>query len=524
MESVSPFSASVMLTILALVTWFIYSSFWTSTKACKKRVPPEPTGAWPVIGHLHLLAGPQPPHIILGKLADKYGPIFTIKIGVHRTVVISNWQIAKECFTTNDKALANRPKALAMEILGYDYSMLGFSPYGEYWRQIRKIVTLELLSNHRLEMLKHVREAEVKAAIKGLYQEWIKNKSNFDKLTVDMKRWFWDITLNVILKIIVGKRYVEYTNSSESQESDEWRDALREFMDLSGEFAVSDALPYLRWLDFGGVERKMKKTLKSLDHVVVQWLEERKQKKGTTIAKGEEDFMGALLSILNDAKELYRQDVDTINKATCLSLILAASDTTTITMTWALSLLLNNPDVLKRAQNELDVHVGRERQVKESDTQNLIYLQAIIKETFRLYPAAPLLVPHESMEECVVDGYHIPPETRLIVNASKIQKDPSVWLDPEKFQPERFLTTNKDVDFKGQNFELIPFGSGRRICPGISFALQILNLTLATLLHAFEIETSSDSPIDMSESAGLTNAKVTPVEVVLTPRLPANLY
>ncbi|KAG8655904.1 cytochrome P450 CYP82D47 [Manihot esculenta] len=523
MESLSPFAATIMVVILSFISWFIYSSSWTWKKTCMKRAPPEAAGAWPVIGHLHLLGGSQSPLSVLGKMADKYGPIFTIKLGVHRTLVVSNWEIAKECFTSNDKTFANRPKALAMEILGYDYSMFGFSPYGEYWCQIRKIVTLELLSNQRLEMLKHVREAEVKAAIKGLYKEWIKNKSNTDKLTAEMKRWFWDITLNVVLKIIVGKRYVEYENGSKG-EDDAWREALREFMELLGKFVVSDALPYLRWLDLGGMERKMKKTLKNLDHVVQEWLEERKKKKGTDKTKGEEDFMEALMSILNDAKQFSSRDVDTINKATCLVLILAASETSTITMTWALCLLLNNRDVLKKAQNELDIHVGRERQVKESDTKSLIYLQAIIKETFRLYPAAPQLVPHESMEECVINGYHIQPKTRLLINVTKIHRDPSVWLNPEKFQPERFLITHKDVDFRGQNFELIPFGSGRRMCPGISFALQVLNLTLASFLHAFEIETLSDSPIDMTESGGITNYKVTPLEVVLTPRLPAHLY
>ncbi|KDP38432.1 hypothetical protein JCGZ_04357 [Jatropha curcas] len=529
MVVLSPFSATAMVILLAFITPIIYSLFWRSRKSCKKRLPPEAAGAWPIIGHLHLLAGSQPAHITLGNLADKYGPIFTIKLGVYRTLVVSSRAMAKECLTTNDRAFASRPKGLAMEILGYDYSMLGFSPYGEYWRQMRKIVTLELLSNHRLEMLKHVREAEVKMAIKALYQKWIKNKSNSNKLSAEMKRWFWDITLNVILKIIVGKRYVEeeHTNESvEGRESGTWRDALREFMELSGKFSVSDALPYLRWLDLGGVEKEMKENLKKLDPVVEEWLQEHKQKKEASggVPKEEEDFMYVLLSILGDAKELSTGDADTINKATCMALILAASDTTAITMTWALSLLLNNPDVLKKAQNELDIHVGRKIQVEESDIKSLVYLQAIIKEAFRLYPAVPLLIPHESMEECIIDGNHIPPKTRLIINAAKIQKDPIVWPNPEEFQPERFLTAHKDVDFKGQFFELIPFGSGRRICPGISFALQVLNLTLATLLHSFEIETSSSDPIDMSETSGLTNQKSSPVDVVLTPRLAANLY
>jgi hypothetical protein len=124
--------------------------------------------------------------------------------------MVSNWEMAKECLRTNDKAFATRPKTLAMDILGYNYSILGFSPYGTYWRQIRKILTLEVLSNHPLEMFKSVREDEVRDAVGVLYQQWIGNKSNSQKLLVEMKRRFSDITLNVILKIIVSKRYVDY--------------------------------------------------------------------------------------------------------------------------------------------------------------------------------------------------------------------------------------------------------------------------------------------------------------------------
>ena len=205
-------------------------------------------------------------------------------------------------------------------------------------------------------------------------------------------------------------------------------------------------------------------------------------------------------------------------------LILAATDTTTVTLIWALSLLLNNRETLKRAQQELDIQVVRERQVKESDVKNLEYLQAILKETMRLYPAALLLVPHESLEDCTLAGYNIPSGTRLLVNVPKLHQDPSVWVDPTEFRPERFLTTHKDVDVKGQHFVLIPFGSGRRMCPGISFALQVTQLTLATLLHAFEIATPSDEPVDMTEKVGLTNLKATPLEVNLTPRLAAQAY
>ncbi|KAJ8771572.1 hypothetical protein K2173_026749 [Erythroxylum novogranatense] len=516
----SPFAAIVTVILLLLATIFVYSCFVAAKKKYKKKLPPEVTGGWPVIGHLPLLAvESEPSHVTLEKLAEKFGPIFTIKLGVYRTLIVSNWEMAKECLTVNDRAFATRPRTLAMEILGNNYSMLGFSPYGSYWRQMRKIVIVELLSNHRLKMLQHVRESELKAAAEGLYLKWTKSASGSNKVLVDMQKWFWDVALNMILKITVGKRYVEYTCCSDDEQKGGWRKELRLFMELSGKFSASDSLPFLRWMDLGGVERAMKKCSKNLEIVAREWLEEHKQKKASIVAKSREDFMDVLLSILDDAKDLSSRDADSVNISTCLALIIAASDTTAVTLTWTLALLLNNRDALNKVQHELDIHVGKDRQVKESDMHNLVYLEAVIKESLRLYPAVPLL-PHESMEDCNVGGYQIPAGTRLFINAWKIHRDPQVWSDPHEFKPERFLTTHKDVDVRGQSFELIPFGSGRRMCPGISFALQVLNLTLATLLHGFEIEAPSNKPIDMRGGPGLSNIKLTPLEVFLGPRLP----
>ena len=205
-------------------------------------------------------------------------------------------------------------------------------------------------------------------------------------------------------------------------------------------------------------------------------------------------------------------------------MILGGSDTSTITMTWALSLLLNNEQVLEKAQLELDEKVGISRHVKESDVKNLTYLQAIVKETLRLYPAAPLLIPHESVEDCIVSGYHIPARTRLLVNIQKLQKDPLVWEDPCEFRPERFLTSDIKFDMRGQNLQLMPFGCGRRICPGISFALQLIHFTLARLLHEFKIHRPSEELLNMDEGFGITVFKKAPLEVVLRPRLPSQVY
>lgn len=204
------------------------------------------------------------------------------------------------------------------------------------------------------------------------------------------------------------------------------------------------------------------------------------------------------------------------------TIISGGADTTTVTLVWGLSLLLNNPSVLKKVKGELDFHVGKERLVNESDISNLVYLQAVVKETLRLYPAGPLSGLREFTEDCVIGGYHVQKGTRLMTNLWKIQTDPRIWSDPLEYKPERFLSTHKDVDVKGKHFQLIPFGAGRRICPGVSFGLQMTELVLASLLHAFDVSTIG--PVDMSASFGLTVMKTNPLDVHINPRLSAHLY
>ncbi|PRQ58478.1 putative cytochrome P450 [Rosa chinensis] len=245
MEFLLPSSICDPTTILAFFL-SLFSFVWIS-KYLQKREPPKAAGAWPILGHLPLLGGPQPPHITLGNMADKYGPLFTIKLGVHRALVVSSWDVAKECLTTNDKAFANRPKALGPEIMGYDYAMFGFSPYGPYWRQVRKINMLHILSNHKLELLKHVRESEVKVSNKHIFDMWERNKGVSNKVLVDMKRWFGDLTSKIMLRMVVGKQF-QFLGSNLAQENEEnesFRKALREFFRLGGEFVISDAVPFL---------------------------------------------------------------------------------------------------------------------------------------------------------------------------------------------------------------------------------------------------------------------------------------
>ncbi|KAF5765729.1 putative cytochrome P450 [Helianthus annuus] len=486
---------------------------------------PQAKGSWPIMGHLHLLGGSRPAHHVLGDMADKYGPIFTIKLGVHQALIVSSGEIAKECFTTNDKVFASRPKSKAAEIMTYNYASFGLAPYGDYWRQVRKIITLEVLSQKRVEMLAHDRVSEVRESTRDIYEAWIANKESEDSdmVKVDMQQWFGNLIFNVLVRIISGKRF-----RVNDEEGERFRKVMKKFFELLGAFVVSDFVPFMNRFDVGGYEKEMKMAGKEMDNILQGWLNERKRATDSRQQRqeGEKLFMDVLLSVLQDAsqEDFQGKDHDTVIKATCLALITAGSDTTSVTLIWALSLLLNNPKALKTAQDEIDEHVGRDRLVEESDIKNLVYLDAIIKETLRLYPAGPLDVPHESMEDCVVGGYNIPKGTRLLVNLSKIHRDPNIWTNPNEFKPERFLTSQKDVDPKGKNFKLLPFGSGRRICPGIIFSLHVMPLALASVIQQFVMNKPSNEPIDMSEGSALTAFKAKPLEVLLAPRLSDKMY
>ncbi|XVF63952.1 hypothetical protein PTKIN_Ptkin09bG0128100 [Pterospermum kingtungense] len=482
--------AILLLSCFLLIRW--------SKKPLKGQKPPEAAGRWPLIGHLHVLAGSQLPYLALGELANKYGPIFRIRIGLHPAVVVSSSDLAKEIFTTYDVVVSSRPKLTVGNYLGHNYANFGFCPYGAYWRELRKITASELMSNRRLELLKHIRESEVEGSIKELYKLWTKNK---------------------------GKRFFGAGVASEEKDVRRCRKAMREFFRLAGLFVVRDAIPFLGWLDLGGHEKAMKNTAKELDSIMEEWLDEHRKKKEAVgeVAKGDQDFIHVLLSVL-EGIDLAGYDVDTVTKATSLTLLVGGTDTVTVTLTWTLALLLNNRHALEKAQEELDIQIGKGRLVNDSDIDKLVYLQAIVKESLRLYPAGPLGGARELSEDCTIGGYLVPKGTRLIVNLWKIHRDPQAWSDPLEFKPERFVTSQSHIDVKGQDFELIPFGAGRRLCPGSNFGLQMTHLVLASLLHAFDILNPSNEPVDMTGSPGLTNIKATPLEIRVKPRLSPSLY
>ncbi|KAF3665085.1 Cytochrome 82C4 [Capsicum annuum] len=279
--------------------------------------------------------------------------------------------MAKECFTLNDKALASRPTTVAAKHMGYDYAVFGFAPYSPFWREMRKIVMFELLSNRRLDTLKHVQVSEVDIGIQELYKLWVNNNSDRPML-VELKRWFEDLTLNVIARMVDGKRYFGVGATCNNDEARRCQKAINQFFYLIGIFVPSDAFPILGWFEHRDKPRCTSVEAKS------------------TTDTAANDFIDVML-LLQEGLSSFPYDADTSIKSTCLALILGGSDTTAGTLTWAISLLLNKPKILTKAQEEIDLHAG-------------------------------------------------------------------IWEDPDVLKPDRFLMSN--VDVKGIDFELIPFGSG----------------------------------------------------------------
>lgn len=308
---------------LTAIVVFVSLIFYFCSLLKKKRSgeAPEPAGAWPIIGHLHLLGGgDQLLYRTLGAMADKYGSAFNIRLGSRRAFVVSSWEVARECFTVNDKALASRPTTVAAKHMGYNYAVFGFAPYTPFWREMRKIATLELLSNRRLEMLKHVRASEVDVAIRELYSLWVQNKSG-RPLLVELNRWLEELTLNVVVRMVAGKRYFGTSAACDDGEARRCQKAIGQFFHLIGIFVVSDALPFLWWLDLQGHERAMKKTAKELDSILGGWLEEHRQRRvcGEVKAEGEQDFIDVMLSLEEEGHlSNFEYDADTSIKSTCL--------------------------------------------------------------------------------------------------------------------------------------------------------------------------------------------------------------
>ncbi|CAI0421937.1 unnamed protein product [Linum tenue] len=459
-------------------------------------LPPSPPSL-PIIGHLHLLK--EPIHRTLQNLSQQYGPIYLLSLGFQNVVVVSSPSLAKECFHENDLVFANRPNLLSGRIFDYNNTTVGVSPYGPHWRNLRRISTVELLSTARLNSSAALRRDEVRLLARDLFRKV--SGTSFGE--VEMKSRLSALSMNVVTRMVVGKRYFE---SEEEDGGRRFLEVIRESFELSGASNPGDFLPVLRWIDYGGVEKRMRRVQGEVDSVLQGLIDERRSDRSSRRSSGQKTMMDTFLDLQESEPQTYTDDIikgHVIVSTT--TMISAGTDTSAVTMEWAMTLLLNHPKILNKARIELDDVVGKNRLIEEADCSKLPYLQSIINETLRLYPAAPLLVPHYSSEDCTIGGYHIPKGTMLLANAWAIQRDPSVWVDPTTFWPERHEGMEVDA------YKLLPFGIGRRSCPGIGLANRVVSSVLGVLIQCFEWRRTSEELLDMTEGKGLTMPKVEPL-------------
>ncbi|KAL5735726.1 hypothetical protein ACOSQ2_030514 [Xanthoceras sorbifolium] len=451
-----------------------------------------PPGPWklPIIGNLHQLPGSLPHHR-LRDLAGKYGPLMHLQIGELSTVVVSSAEFAKEVMKTHDVKLASRPYNCASNIISYNCTDIALAPYGEYWRQLRKICTLEILSMKRVQSYRSIREEEVSNVI-----NWIASRAGSP---INLTHQIFSLSNSITSRAAFGKK---------CKDQEKVLSVTGEASKLGSGFDMADIFPslegLLQWIS--GTKSKIEKLHQELDQILENIINEHRRDK-TTLEDGKndknEDLVDVLLKVQEEGDAEFRLTTDNI-KAVIWDIFGAGTQTSSTTINWAISELMKNPRIMKKAQNEVRQVFNKIGKVKTAINE-MKFLKAIIKETLRLHPPAPLLLPRECRERCEIKGFEIPVKTKVIVNAWAIGRDPKYWSEPNKFIPERFLDSS--IDYKGNNFEYIPFGAGRRICPGISFGIADVELPLAMLLYNFDWKHPDGikhEDIDMTEEFGVT--------------------
>ncbi|XP_045822886.1 cytochrome P450 736A117-like [Trifolium pratense] len=294
---------------------------------------------------------------------------------------------------------------------------------------------------------------------------------------------------------------------------------MLEFGELLGTFFIGDYIPWLNWLGkVNGFYSKAEKVAKHLDEFFEEVIEQHISGKRSDGHVGEEsnDFVDILLSVQKSNAAGFSIDRTAI-KGLLLDMFAAGTDTTYTVLEWAMTELLRHQTVMHKLQDEVRIVVGNKTHVTEEDLVNMNYLKAVIKETLRLHVPIPLLVPRKSMEDVKLNGYDIAAGTQVIVNAWAIARDPSSWEEPLEFKPERFM--NSSIDFKGLDFELIPFGAGRRGCPGVLFATAVNELVLANLVYQFDWKLPdgvAGENLDMSEVVSFTCHRKYPLLAIAT--------
>ncbi|XP_038892726.1 cytochrome P450 71B37-like [Benincasa hispida] len=475
-----------------------------------KIVPPPGPPKLPLLGHLHLIG--SHPHRSLCKLSRTHGPIMLLKFGSVPTVVISSAPVAQELFKLHDLASCSRPHLAATARYSYNFLDLIFSSYGDRWRELRKICIATLFSPKRVLSFQHIREGEVNLLLNSISQ------SSASSTSVDFNAKSYSLTANILTRIAFGKSF-----RGSELDNGNFEGVIQRASAALGSFSASDFFPSFGWIidRLTGVHGRLEKSFAELDAFLEHVVKDRDE--FWTASQKEENIVDVLLRMERDGYEFdgVKFTGDCI-KALLMDIFLAGVETGANIIIWTMAELVKNSKVMKKLQDEIRSSIKQDH-VKESDLEKLQYLKMVVKEVLRLHAPVPLLLPRETMSHFKLNGYDIDPKTHVHVNLWAIGRDPECWTNPQEFFPERFMGSN--IDYKGQNFELIPFGAGRRVCPGMNMGIVTVELALANMLLCFDWKLPNgmkEEDVDMEEEFGITVTKKSPLQLLPIPYLNSN--